>query len=80
MQVEKVTDMRDALLEMLKEKSYRKGEFKLSSGETSEHYVNCKPVILDRIVVRFISGEKVPLLNLYLKFKVSPEAQMLQIC
>ena len=47
MQVEKVTDMRDALLEMLKEKSYRKGEFKLSSGETSEHYVNCKPVILD---------------------------------
>ena len=47
MGIEKATDMRDALLEMLKEKSYRKGEFKLSSGETSEHYVNCKPVILD---------------------------------
>ncbi len=39
--------MRNDLLKMLKEKSYRKGEFKLSSGETSEHYVNCKPVILD---------------------------------
>ncbi len=38
--------MRDELLEMLKEKAYRKGEFKLSSGKTSEHYINCKPVIL----------------------------------
>ena len=47
MGIEKATDMRDALLKMLKEKSYRRGEFKLSSGETSEHYVNCKPVILD---------------------------------
>ena len=47
MQVEKVPDMRDGLLYMLKEKAYRRGEFKLSSGETSEHYVNCKPVILD---------------------------------
>ena len=39
--------MRDELLKMLKEKAYRKGEFKLSSGEISEHYVNCKPVILN---------------------------------
>ena len=38
--------MRDELLKMLKEKAYRKGEFKLSSGKTSEHYINCKPVIL----------------------------------
>ena len=36
----------DRLLNLLKEKAYRKGEFKLSSGKTSEHYVNCKPVIL----------------------------------
>jgi len=36
----------DKLLTLLKEKAYRKGEFKLSSGKTSEHYVNCKPVIL----------------------------------
>jgi len=34
------------LLKLLKEKAYRKGEFKLSSGVTSEHYVNCKPVTL----------------------------------
>ena len=38
--------MRDEILKMLKEKAYRKGEFKLSSGKTSEHYVNCKPVTL----------------------------------
>ena len=36
----------DELFLMLKEKAYRKGEFKLSSGKTSEHYVNCKPVTL----------------------------------
>ncbi len=47
MEFEKLSLMRNDLLKMLKEKSYRKGEFKLSSGETSEHYVNCKPVILD---------------------------------
>ena len=38
--------MKEELLLMLKEKAYRKGEFKLSSGKTSEHYVNCKPVTL----------------------------------
>ena len=38
--------MRDYLLKLLKEGAYRKGEFTLSSGQTSEHYVNCKPVIL----------------------------------
>ena len=36
----------DPLLNLLKEKAYRKGEFKLSSGKISEHYVNCKPVTL----------------------------------
>ena len=39
--------MRDELLKMLKQKAYRKGEFKLSSGKTSDDYVNCKPVILN---------------------------------
>ncbi len=39
-------DMRDELLELLKKNAYQKGEFKLSSGKTSEHYVNCKPVTL----------------------------------
>ena len=38
--------MKEELLKMLKEKSYRTGEYKLSSGKTSKHYINCKPVIL----------------------------------
>ena len=38
--------MKDELLELLKKDAYKKGEYKLSSGKTSEHYVNCKPVIL----------------------------------
>ena len=38
--------MREELLESLKKHSYKKGEFTLSSGKTSEHYVNCKPVTL----------------------------------
>ena len=38
--------MKEELLELLKRYAYRKGEFKLSSGKTSEHYVNCKPVTL----------------------------------
>ena len=38
--------MRDELLELLKKDAYKKGEYTLSSGKTSEHYVNCKPVTL----------------------------------
>jgi len=38
--------MRDELLYLLKRDAYKKGEFKLSSGKISEHYVNCKPVTL----------------------------------
>ena len=38
--------MKEELLELLKKDAYRKGEFTLSSGKTSEHYVNCKPVVL----------------------------------
>ena len=38
--------LRGDLLKMMKGKAYRKGEYKLSSGKSSEHYVNCKPVIL----------------------------------
>ena len=34
------------LLELIKERSYRQGKFVLSSGLESNHYVNCKPVIL----------------------------------
>ena len=38
--------MKDELLELLKRDAYKKGEYTLSSGKTSEHYVNCKPVTL----------------------------------
>ena len=38
--------MKTELLYLLKQHAYKKGEFKLSSGKTSEHYVNCKPVTL----------------------------------
>ena len=38
--------MKDELLYLLKTEAYKKGECKLSSGKTSEHYVNCKPVTL----------------------------------
>ena len=38
--------MKDELLKMLKENAYRKGEYTLSSGKKSDHYVNCKPVTL----------------------------------
>ena len=38
--------MKDELLKMLKENAYKKGEVTLSSGKTSDHYVNCKPVTL----------------------------------
>ena len=39
--------MRERLLHLLKTDAYRKGEFTLSSGRTSEHYVNCKLVTLN---------------------------------
>ena len=38
--------MKEELLELLKKDAYKKGDFTLSSGKTSEHYVNCKPVTL----------------------------------
>ena len=34
------------LLKLLKDRAYKKGEYTLSSGKKSEHYVNCKPVTL----------------------------------
>ena len=37
---------KEELLSLLKEKAYRHGEYTLSSGRKSEHYVNCKPVTL----------------------------------
>jgi len=37
---------RDYLLEMIVSKCYKYGNFLLSSGNLSSHYVNCKPVTL----------------------------------
>ena len=37
---------RKTLLSLLKERAYKHGQFTLSSGKESEHYVNCKPVTL----------------------------------
>ena len=48
--------MRDELLNLIKEKAYRKGEFTLSSGIKSEHYVNCKPITLDGRGLAMISA------------------------
>jgi orotate phosphoribosyltransferase len=39
-------NFKEELLAMLKEDAYRKGEYTLSSGKSSQHYVNCKPVTL----------------------------------
>jgi len=35
------------LLKQLIEKSYKKGNFTLSSGKKSSHYLNCNPVSLN---------------------------------
>ena len=37
---------RKTLLNLIKERAYKKGKFTLSSGKESEHYINCKPVSL----------------------------------
>ena len=37
---------RETLLSLLKERAYRHGQYTLSSGKETEHYVNCKPVTL----------------------------------
>ena len=38
--------MKEELLELLKKYAYKEGNFTLSSGKRSKHYVNCKPVTL----------------------------------
>ena len=58
---------RDTLLMLLKERAYRKGQFTLSSGKESEHYVNCKPVtlscegnaLLSHLMIKHIEKEAV---------------------
>ncbi len=43
------------LLKKLIEKSYKKGNFTLSSGKKSSHYLNCKPVSLNGEGLNLIS-------------------------
>ena len=43
------------LLKQLIEKSYKKGNFTLSSGKKSIHYLNCKPVSLNSEGLNLIS-------------------------
>ena len=38
--------LRQELLGLLKSYAYKRGDYTLSSGRKSEHYVNCKPVTL----------------------------------
>jgi len=43
------------LLKLLRERSYRKGDFILASGKQSIHYLNCKPVSLNGYGLNLIS-------------------------
>jgi orotate phosphoribosyltransferase len=49
---------RDQLLSMLAEKSFRLGQFKLSSGGTSDYYIDCRLTTLDAHGAR-LTGETV---------------------
>jgi len=42
-----MSNARQELLKMLAEKSFRLGEFKLSSGATSDYYIDCRTTTLD---------------------------------
>ena len=44
------------LLQLLIEKSYKKGNFMLASGKQSSHYFNCKPVSLNGRGLELISN------------------------
>ena len=47
---------REQLLSVLAEKSFRLGQFKLSSGGTSDYYVDCRTTTLDAVGSR-LTGE-----------------------
>ena len=42
-----MSNVRQELLEMLARKSFRLGEFRLSSGATSDYYIDCRTTTLD---------------------------------
>jgi orotate phosphoribosyltransferase len=49
-------DTRAQLLSLLAQKSFRLGDFKLSSGGTSDYYVDCRTTTLDAVGAR-LTGE-----------------------
>ena len=59
-------NVHDALLTLIARDAYRHGEFKLSSGLKSKHYVNCKPVSL--------SGQGLLMLSLQMLRRVESDA------
>ena len=65
---------RENLLKLLREKAYRRGDFTLSSGKKSPHYVNCKPVTLSGeglslfspLMIQYVEKESVAVAGLTL--------------
>ena len=55
--------MKSDLLHLLKTECYRRGDYKLSSGKKSPHYVNCKPVTLSGFGLSLVSPLMVDLLE-----------------
>ena len=51
------------LLNLLQKNSYKKGDFQLSSGKQSNHYLNCKPVSLNGYGLKLISELFLELMN-----------------
>ena len=51
------------LLNLLQKNSYKKGNFQLSSGKQSSHYLNCKPVALNGYGLNLISELFLELMN-----------------
>lgn len=41
-----MTDTKSRLLDLLREKSFRRGTFTLTSGKTSDFFIDCKPTVL----------------------------------
>ena len=56
---------REDLLKLLKRDAHKEGEYTLSSGRQSKHYINCKPVTL--------SGEGLALTSLLLLECIEPD-------
>ena len=63
---------RNTLRMLLKERAYKKGQFTLSSGKESEHYINCKPVtlscegnaLLSHLMIEHVEDNAVAVLSL----------------